>query len=108
MIIYVDENMSPYLARGFDILQRPESSKLRDLIDVKSIKDEFGEGVLDEDWIPLAGKQSSCIITQDYNIQRINHQRELCEQYNLGIFYFRPPSKNGFSYWDMLNMMVKH
>jgi hypothetical protein len=46
MIIYVDENMSPYLARGFDILQRPESTKLRDPIEVRSIKDEFGEGAL--------------------------------------------------------------
>jgi hypothetical protein len=108
MIIYVDENMSPYLARGFDILQRPESTKLRDPIEVKSIKDVFGEGALDEDWIPLAGEQNSCIITQDYSIQRITHQRELCEQYGLGMFYFKPPSKNGFLYWDMLKMLVKH
>lgn len=108
MIIYVDENMSPYLAQGFDILQRPESTKLRDPIEVKSIKDVFGEGALDEDWIPLAGAQNSCIITQDYSIQRITHQRALCEKYGLGMFYFRPPSKNGFLYWDMLNMMVKH
>jgi hypothetical protein len=56
----------------------------------------------------LAGAQNACIITQDYNIQRITHQRELCEQYGLGMFYFRPPSKNGFRYWDMLKMMVKH
>lgn len=108
MIIYVDENMSPHLARGFDILQKPESKKLQDPIEVKSIKDAFGEGALDEDWIPLAGKQNACVITQDYNIQRITHQRELCEQYGLGMFYFRPPSKNGFLYFDMLKMMVKH
>lgn len=108
MIIYVDENMSPHLARGFNTLQAPESIKLRDPIEVQSIKDVFGEGALDEDWIPLAGQQNSCIITQDYNINRIRHQRELCEQYGLGMFYFRPPSKNGFLYFDMLKMMVKH
>ena len=24
------------------------------------------------------------------------------------MFYFRPPSKNGFNYWEMLTLMVKH
>lgn len=108
MIIYVDENMSPYLARGFDILQKPENVKLREPIEVRSIRDVFGQGAADEEWIPLAGEEGSCIITQDYNIRRIKHQQALCEQYKLGMFYFRPPSKRGFHYWDMLKLMVKH
>lgn len=108
MIIYVDENMSPFLSRGFNILQSPENIKLREPIEVLSIKDVFGTGAKDEDWIPLAGESSSCVITQDYSIKRIDHQRVLCEEYGLGLFYFRPPSKNGFSYWDMLKLMVKH
>ena len=108
MIIYIDENMSPFLARGFNILQEPLNLKLKEPIMVRSIKDEFGMGAKDEDWIPLAGEQKACVITQDYNINRIRHQRELCKQYNLGMFYFRPPSKNGFTYMDMLKLMVKH
>lgn len=108
MIIYIDENMPPHLARGFNILQKPENTKLMESIEVRSIKDEFGQGVKDEEWIPKAGETSSCVITQDFNIHRINHQRELCEQYGLGMFYFRPPSKNCFLYWDMLKLMVKH
>lgn len=108
MIIYIDENMSPFLARGFNILQKPENIKLIESIEVRSIKDDFGRGVKDEEWIPRAGETNSCAITQDFNIHRINHQRELCEQYGLGLFYFRPPSKNGFLYWDMLKLLVKH
>ena len=108
MIIYIDENMSPYLARGFNILQTPENVKLGTEIEVKSIKDAFGQGTKDEDWIPIAGESNSCIITQDYSIKRIKHQQKLCEQYNLGMFYFRPPSKSGFTYWEMLRLMVKH
>lgn len=50
MIIYVDENMSPYLAKGFDILQQPLNLKIRDTIQVRSIKDAFGPGAPDEDW----------------------------------------------------------
>jgi len=101
MIIYIDENMSPFLARGFNILQEPLNLKLKEPIVVRSIKDEFGMGAKDEDWIPLAGEQRACVITQDYNINRIRHQRELCKQYNLGMFYL-------FTYMDMLKLMVKH
>ncbi len=61
-----------------------------------------------EDWIPKAGKQGACVITQDNNINRIKHQRELCQQYKLGMIYFRPPSKNGFLFWDFVKLMTKH
>ena len=108
MIIYIDENLSPSLAKGFNILQKPLNIKLSEPIEVRSIKEDFGIGAKDEDWIPKAGKKMSCVITQDYNIQRIKHQRELCKEYKLGMFYFRPPSKSGLSYMDMLKLMVKH
>lgn len=107
MIIYIDENMSPYLARGFDILQYPLNLKSKEQIYVRSIKDDFGQGAQDEEWIPLAGEKGACIITQDYNIKRIRHQHRLCQEYKLGMIYFKPPSKNGFSYWDTLVLLVK-
>jgi hypothetical protein len=111
MIIYVDENLAPVLAKGFDILQKPLNAdpnfKLKEPIEVRSIAMEFGVGIKDEDWIPKVAKDKDCVITQDYNINRIKHQRELCEAQGLGMFYFRPPSKNGFSYWDMVKMIVK-
>ena len=69
---------------------------------------EFGEGVEDEEWIPRLKGQQACVITQDYNIHRIRHQRVLCEEFGLGMFYFRPPTKNGFSYWNMVKVMVRH
>ena len=61
MIIYVDENISPYLSRGFNILQTPENVKISDPIEVRSIKDEFGTGAKDEEWIPIAGERNSCV-----------------------------------------------
>jgi hypothetical protein len=110
MIIYIDENMAPILAHGFNLLQSPLNNKfkLEDPIEVKSIKEVFGEGAQDEDWIPIAGGERACIITQDYNIQRIRHQRDLCEKHGLGMFYFRPPSKTGFTYWEMVKLLVNH
>ncbi|MBK6901441.1 MAG: hypothetical protein IPH04_01150 [Saprospirales bacterium] len=108
MIIYVDENMPSVLAQGFDILQEPMNHKLKEPVRVKSIKEVFGAGTQDEDWIPKAGEEGACVITQDLNIRRSKHQRALCEQHGLGMFYFHPPSKTGFAYWDMLKLMVKH
>ena len=66
MKIYIDENISPYLANGLDILDRP----FKNGIEVLSIKDVFGEGAQDEDWIPKVGAEKGIVITQDYNIQR--------------------------------------
>lgn len=108
MIIYIDENLAPVLSEGFNLLQKPLNFSLKESIEVKSIKEVFGEGALDEEWIPKLQKGKDCVVTQDYNINRIREQRQLCEQYEIGVFYFRPPSKNGFTYWDMLKMLVKH
>lgn len=108
MTIYIDENLSPLLAKGFHLLQRPLTENWENPVIVKSIIEEFGTGVQDEDWISHVGLQGSCVITQDYNLQRIRHQRILSEQAQLGMFYFRPPTKKGFRYWDMVRIMVKH
>lgn len=61
MIIYIDENMPQMLAAGLNILQQPENMKLKPAqrIVVKSIKEEFGAGALDENWIPVAGGRRS-------------------------------------------------
>ena len=107
MIIYIDENLSPYLAKGFSI-QESLNNKLSESIEVRSVKEEFGKGAKDEDWIPMLSKDKACVITQYYNIQRITHQRELCNQYELGMFYFHLPSKSGFSYAEMLTLIAKH
>lgn len=107
MIIYIDENMPPTLAEGLNILQGPENNRSGIDIEVKSIKITFGKGIKDEDWIPLAGKEEACIITQDYNIQRTRHQKALCEENKLGLFFFRPPSKTGFTYWQMVELCIE-
>ncbi len=81
--------------------------KEKEAIEVKSIKDEFGQGTQDEDWIPKAGKQNAIIITQDYRIQTDKNQFALYQEHGLGIFFFKPPSKNGVTYWEMVDQVVK-
>ncbi len=73
MNIYIDENLPSKLAKGINILEQPN----REGVNVYSIKETFGQGSLDEDWIPEVGKEKGIVITQDYNIHRTRSQNEL-------------------------------
>lgn len=105
--IFIDENMPPQIARGLNILQQPQNDKDGINIEVFSIKDYFGEGAKDEEWIPKVGKLRGIVITQDYRIQSLKHQRELYKQNGVGILFFSPPSKTGFAYWEMVKQVIK-
>jgi len=106
MIAYIDENLPGQLAEGLNILQEPLNLKEPTIFEVKSIGDAFGRGVKDEEWIPQAGISSSIVITQDLRIQSSRHQRDLYMRHGLGIFFFKPPSKKGFSYWEMVQQVI--
>jgi hypothetical protein len=75
-------------------------------IRVLSIKAEFGKGAKDEVWIPLIGEQNGIVITQDLKIHTTRHQNELYKKHGLGVFFFKPPS-NGYSFWNMVEQLVK-
>lgn len=104
--IFIDENLPPQLARGLQILQQPQNIKDGMTIEVLSIKDYFGEGALDEEWIPEVGKLKGIVITQDYRIQSLKHQRQLYKQHGVGILFFSPPSKTGFPYWEIVKQVI--
>ena len=104
--IYIDENMPSQLARGLNELQKPQNLKDGLEIEVLSIKEQFGQGALDEDWIPKLGAENGIVITQDFNIQNTKHQRELYQKAGVGIFFLKTPSKNGFQYWDFVKKMI--
>lgn len=103
MIIYIDENLPPQLADGLNKLQEPLNKKNKTDFEVMSIKSVFGEGAQDEDWIPIAGGQKAITITQDFKIQTTRHQKELCENYGLGIFFF---SSKGLKYWQIVTTII--
>lgn len=105
--IFIDENFAPQLAKGFNVFQEHLNLKENLQIKVQSISEAFGRGAKDEDWIPKAGATGSIVITQDINIFRKRYQNELFMQNGLGVFFFKPPS-NGYSFWEMLEQLVKH
>lgn len=105
--IYIDENMPSQLAQALNLLQQPLNTKERFPLEVLSIKEVFGEGAKDEDWIPKVGSENAYVITQDNRIQSQKHQRELYLESGVGIFFLNPPSKGGFSYWDMTQKLIE-
>ena len=102
MKIYIDENMPPQLAGGLSILEKPNNEG----VEVYSIQQEYGRGILDEDWIPQVGQVSGIVITQDSKMQRIKSQFRLLKEYKLGIFYLIPPGKKGYTYWEMVEKII--
>ena len=105
--IYIDENFAPQLAKSLDLIQSHLNLKEKNKYKVMSIQERFGRGVQDEDWIPIAGKEKSIVITQDLRIQTTRHQRDLYKKFGLGVFFIKAPSKNGFSFWEMTMQLIK-
>jgi hypothetical protein len=103
MRIYFDENFSPALVEG---LRRIQEGRRRDDIEVCSVKEEFGRGARDEDWIPGIASRHGVVITQDTNIHRTKAQWELCRRNKIGVFFVKPPKK-GWGYWDIVQLTFR-
>lgn len=104
--IYIDENLPPQLAKGLHELQLGQNKRDDLEIQVLSIKESFGQGEQDEVWIPKVGAEKGIVITQDFRIQTQKHQKELYIESGVGIFFFNPPSKCGFQYWEMVKLVI--
>lgn len=109
MIIYLDENMPPHLAKGFEIIQKPEGLKTGKAITVAYLPDTFKRGAKDNEWLPVVGKEKSCVITQDLNITRRKDEIELYQKNGVGLFVLKGPNKKmGLSIWEMVQALSKH
>jgi hypothetical protein len=105
MTIYLDENLPPQLAEGLDKLQEPLNKRNGTSYSIKSVKFVFGQGVKDEEWIPIAGKERAIAITRDFRIQTTRHQKELCKSFGLRVFFFAEPSQ-GTPYWQIVKTLI--
>jgi len=104
MRIYFDENFSPALVEG---LRRIQEGRRSDDITVCSVIEEFGRGSADETWIPAVASRHGVVVTQDLNLHRLKAQWALCQSNKVGIFFIKPPKK-GWSYWDIVRLIVRH
>lgn len=108
MKVYIDENIAPQIAPGLNELQKPLNRKENCDCQITSISERFGKGAKDEDWIPQAGEEGAIVITQDLRINSNTQQRALYLNSGLGIFFFKPPSKTGYNYWELVKQVVNN
>lgn len=103
MRVYFDENFSPALIEG---LHRIQAGRPSEDVVVCSLKEEFGQGTPDEEWIPAVARRHGVVITQDTNIHRTRAQWSLCQTNKVGVIFVRPPKK-GWSYWDIVKLIIR-
>ncbi len=110
MIIYLDENIPPHLAKGFNIIQAPENLKKgRINLEVKYLSDVYGTGSADLDWIPKVGAEKSFVITQDIHISKRKDEVDAYLSNGVGLFFLRGSSKKrGLSVWEMVQVLAKN
>ena len=104
MRIYFDENFSPALVAGLKAFQEGRPSEG---VTVCSVIEEFDRGAVDEIWIPGIASRHGIAITQDLNINRTRAQWELCRSNKIGIIFIKPPKKDGWGYWPIIQFIVK-
>jgi len=104
MRIYLDENLSEYVAQGLQLLSK---SHYKD-IEVLSTKQDvdLGPGVKDPDLIPIVAKKHGVLITKDIRM-RTTLLFALCQQYKLGIFFLKMPSGKE-AHWDIVRVLIEN
>lgn len=103
MRIFFDENFSHFLSKGISHFQ--EGRRSED-VEVFHIAEFFDRGIADDKWIPKVASMHGIVITQDLNIHRTRYLKELCDTNKIGIFFFKPPSKKGYMYWEWVVQVV--
>ena len=104
MIVYFDENIPPHLARGFQTIQKVENLKRKNrTINIKLLKDDFGTGSKDLEWIPKLKGTNSFIVTRDIHLDKRKDEIAAYHDAGIGLFFIRGASKKtNLTVWEML------
>jgi len=107
--VYFDENMPPHLARGFQTIQNVENLKRKNRsIDVKLLKDDFGTGSKDLEWIPELKGTNSFIVTRDIHLDKRKDEIAAYHDAGIGLFFIRGASKKAnLTVWEMLLILSR-
>lgn len=109
MTVYMDENIPPHLAKGFQLLQLPDNVRYQREIEVKYLPEVFERGVKDLDWRPALANQRAYVITRDIHITRRKDELEAYRKSGIGLFLIRGKnSKDNPTVWEMVEMLAKH
>lgn len=102
MEIYLDENLSEYVADALNSLNRGYFNDVK----VNSTKIAFGKGILDEALIPKIGSIEGILVSRDIRIANTRLQFELLKKHELGAFFITLP-KGMNKHWELVKLLVK-
>ena len=108
--VYFDENMPPHVAKGFEIIQKPEAVKSNfPKIEIKHFNNTDFKGATDKEWLTKLRDTNSFIITKDIKISHRKDEFEAYKKAGLGLFLLRGASKKqNISVWQTLTILSKH
>lgn len=95
MRFLLDENLSPHLARALRDLGEP----------VDHLRDVFGAGTPDREWIVRAAEAGYTVLSGDLRIRRTAAERDALRRASLGIFFVAPTIA---SHCAITQCLVKH
>ncbi|MFK7834099.1 MAG: hypothetical protein AB8B52_12570 [Winogradskyella sp.] len=109
MTVYFDENMPPHLARGFHVIQNVENLKRNNrTVNIKLLKDDFGTGSKDLEWIPKLKGTNSFIVTRDIHLDKRKDEIAAYHEADIGLFFIRGASKKtNLTVWEMLLILSR-
>ena len=93
MKFFIDENLSPRIAKGLQAFGE----------DVAHLLDRFHAGEEDEVWIPKVASEDRIIITRDVDIKRHRVRSAIFRQHHAGAFVLRTKNASG---WDLIRQIV--
>ena len=106
MLFIFDNNCSPRLSRGLNILE--EGNTLSPIqCEVKHIRELIDSNATDIEVIEAAGKYNGIIITYDKDFKELREHAKYYQQYNVGVIFFKS-YKKVLRYWDIVLSFVNH
>jgi hypothetical protein len=103
MRIFLDENLSEYVAEALNLLSKDYFPD----IEVVSTKIEIGKSATDEVIIPFVGKEKGALLTLDKGIAQSQVHYQLCKENRVAVISIRL-EKGSKRYWDVIKFLIKH
>ncbi|HSN07497.1 MAG TPA: hypothetical protein VLS85_00595 [Hanamia sp.] len=99
--VYLDENLSEYVADALNSLNKGYFTE----VIVYSTKTKLGKGKPDEIIIPSIGNRKGILITKDLNIHKTRLQYQLCQEFEIGIFFLKM-QKGLDKHWEIVKLLI--
>lgn len=101
--IHLDENFSPFLAEGLNLLCRGYFDDYNVISTCTSVR----RGATDTEIVPVVGNENGFLVTRDNDFKKVAAIAELCRVHNVGVFFLKMP-KGHDGGWEMVRVFFKH